>query len=333
MLVFAVETSCDETSICIMESNKKIHSHMIYSQEIHKKHGGVVPELASRAHLEILQKLYLDCFKKSKISINDIDVFSATCGPGLIGGLLVGSIFTKSLAIGSKKPFLPINHLEAHITSTSYNNEIKYPHLIMLLTGGHTQIYLMQNKNNIKLLGETIDDAVGEAFDKVGKLLNLGYPGGPEIEKRAAYGNKNTYQLPIPLASSKNLDFSFSGIKTFVNILTKKNSLTKKFVNDLSASFQKNIEDILSIKLQNALDSFKNKPINIKNVSIVGGVANNNYIKKSLTKITKKNNIEIFFPINEMISDNAAMIAWNCICKYDESLLDLNFKANPRLAI
>ena len=185
MLVFAVETSCDETSVCILNNNKKILSHIIYSQQVHKKFGGVIPELASRSHLQILQKISKKALKEANIEINEIDVFCATCGPGLIGGLLVGSIFTKALAIGVKKPFFPVNHLEGHLLSPTFNNEIQYPYISFLLTGGHTQIYLIYNIGKYELLGETLDDAVGEAFDKVAKLLGMSYPGGPEIEINA----------------------------------------------------------------------------------------------------------------------------------------------------
>ena len=186
MLVFSVESSCDETSICIMQNDKKIFSHIVYSQEIHKKHGGVVPELASRAHLEILQKITRESLKESGIQLNKIDLFSATCGPGLIGGLLIGSTFTKSLAIGNNKPFVPINHLEAHLLSSFYNNKITFPHISLLLTGGHTQVYLLDNIDKIKLIGESVDDAAGEAFDKVAKILGLQYPGG-KFESRIKY--------------------------------------------------------------------------------------------------------------------------------------------------
>ena len=171
MLVFAVETSCDETSICLME-NDKIIKHIVYSQEIHIQHGGVVPELASRSHLEKLQEITNKLFKEPNFNPNKIDFFAATCGPGLIGSLLVGATFTKSLAISFNKPFVPINHLEGHVLSTSFNNRIRYPNLVLLLTGGHTQVYLMKNERNIQLIGETVDDAIGEAFDKVGKLLD-----------------------------------------------------------------------------------------------------------------------------------------------------------------
>ena len=209
MFVFSVESSCDETSVCIMDKDKNILSHIVYSQEIHEKYGGVVPELASRAHLEILQNITKKAFKQSGLKIKDIDIFSATCGPGLIGGLLVGSTFVKSLSIGAQKPFIPINHLEAHVLSPFFNNQISFPHLSLLLTGGHTQIYLLNNVKQINLLGETVDDAIGEAFDKVGKILGLKYPGGKELEIRAKKGNENKFTLPLPLINKNNLDFFF----------------------------------------------------------------------------------------------------------------------------
>ena len=186
-----------------MKEDGEILSHIIHSQVIHKEFGGVIPELASRSHLQILQKITKKAFSEAKLNICDIDFFCSTCGPGLIGGLLVGSIFTKSLAIGSKKPFFPINHLEAHLLSSTFNNNIQYPHLSFLLTGGHTQIYLINSINDYILLGETLDDAVGEAFDKVAKLLGMEYPGGPEIEKKAINGDENKFKLPHPLEKNK----------------------------------------------------------------------------------------------------------------------------------
>ena len=184
MLVFGTETSCDETSICLME-DQNIVEHIVFSQDIHNKYGGVVPELASRSHLEKLQEMTNILFNKSKINPKKIDIFTATCGPGLIGSLLVGSTFTKALSIGYKRPFVPINHLEGHILSTSFNNKIIYPQIVMLLTGGHTQIYLMKNDKEVNLLGQSVDDAIGEAFDKTAKILGLNYPGGREIENMA----------------------------------------------------------------------------------------------------------------------------------------------------
>ncbi len=333
MLVFAVETSCDETSVCIMDKDKNIYSHIIFSQEIHKRYGGVVPELASRAHLEILQKITKKVFEESGKKISDIDIFSATCGPGLIGPLLIGSTFTKSLAIGSNKPFVPINHIESHILSPTFNNEIRYPNICLLLTGGHTEIYLLESKKKITLLGETVDDALGETFDKVGKLLNLKYPGGPEIEKKAINGNEVAYDLPTPLLNENNLNFSFSGLKTAVSQIVKKNDLSNDFIANLSASFQFCVSKILLEKTKKAIKKFEDKSKKINSLSVVGGVSNNKYIAKKLIDFFKDKNIEILFPVKNMMSDNAAMIAWNCINKNLNHSKDIYFKVDPRLTI
>ena len=332
MLVFATETSCDETSICLME-NSSIVEHITFSQEIHKIHGGVVPELASRSHLEKIQIMTNELFSRKNIDPNEIDVFSATCGPGLIGSLLVGSTFTKSLAISFQKPFIPINHLEGHILSTSFNNDIKFPSLVLLLTGGHTQVYLMKDERNIELLGQSIDDAIGEAFDKTAKLIGLSYPGGAEIEREAVRGNENRFILPKPLVKEKNFNFSFSGIKTHINLLTKKNKIDKKFIQDLSASFQKNITELIIEKLERGLERLKQDKINVKSLSVVGGVSNNNYIKKKLENFFINKDIEIYYPLKEMMIDNAAMIAWACYKNYHIGKDDIYFKPQPRMDV
>ena len=332
MLVFATETSCDETSVCLME-DQKIIDHIIFSQEIHKAHGGVVPELASRSHLEKLQEITEKIFKINEIKVEDIDIFAATCGPGLIGSLLVGSTYTKSLALSVEKPFVPMNHLEGHLLSTSFNNYIVYPSLVLLLTGGHTQIYLMQSNNQIRLLGESVDDAIGEAFDKTAKLLGLGYPGGLEIEKRAKIGDENFFVLPMPLTKEKNFNFSFSGIKTHINILTKKNKIDDIFINNLSASFQKTVAEIIITKVKTGLMILKEKGTIINSISVVGGVSNNRYIKRKLKDFIDKENIELYYPIKEMMSDNAAMISWACIKNYTKEKNDIYFKPQPRMKI
>ena len=332
MLVFAAETSCDETSVCLME-NSSILEHITFSQEIHKIHGGVVPELASRSHLEKIQIITNDLFNNKKIEPKEIDVFTATCGPGLIGSLLVGSTFTKSLAISFNKPFIPTNHLEGHILSTSFNNNIKFPNLILLLTGGHTQVYLMKSENEIELLGQSVDDAIGEAFDKTAKLIGLSYPGGSEIEQQALKGNEDKFVLPKPLVKEKNFNFSFSGIKTNINLLTKKNKIDKKFVEDLSASFQKNITEILIEKLERGLKRLSSENKNIRSISVVGGVSNNKYIRSKIENFFVKKNIEIYYPIKEMMGDNAAMIAWACMKFYKKDRNDLFFKPMPRLGV
>jgi len=332
MLVFSTETSCDETSVCIMKEDKTILSHIVYSQTVHTKHGGVVPELASRAHLEILQEITKEALKESGVKLNEINLFSATCGPGLIGGLLIGSTFTKSLSIGNSKPFIPINHLEAHILSSFFNNEIKFPHLSLLITGGHTQIYFLKNNNDITLIGETLDDAIGEAFDKVAKILGLSYPGGPEIEKKALQGDENVFKLPKPLINDDSFNFSFSGLKTSVNLIAKKNIIDQSFIKDMSASFQKCVGDILTLKLNKVItELYKNNTENLS-VSVVGGVANNDYLKKCFRNIEENKTIKFIYPPKEMMNDNAAMIAWATILKHRNNH-NLNFKPNPRLAI
>ena len=333
MLVFAIETSCDETSVCIMDKDKHIFSHIVFTQDTHKKHGGVVPELASRAHLEILQNITQFAFKESKKKISDIDVFAATCGPGLIGPLLIGSTFAKSLAIGLNKPFVPINHIESHVLSPEYNNNMEYPQICLLLTGGHTEIYHLKSKSDINLLGQSVDDALGETFDKVAKLLGLSYPGGPEIEKRALSGNEAFFDLPTPLINEDSLNFSFSGLKTAINHIVKKNDLSTKFVANLSASFQFCVSKILIEKVKKTLNKLSDESVNVKSLSIVGGVSNNKYISEKIKNTFQNHNIDVLFPPKEMMSDNAAMIAWNCLNKNIKTASDLQFKANPRLSI
>ena len=286
MLVFAVETSCDETSVCILNKDKKILSHITYSQEEHKKFGGVIPELASRAHLQILQKISKNALIEANIDINDIDIFCSTCGPGLIGGLLVGSIFTKSLAIGLNKPFVPINHLEGHLLSTTFNNKVKYPYIAFLLTGGHTQIYLIKSINNYILLGETLDDAVGEAFDKVAKLLKMPYPGGPEIENKAKSGNKSAFDLPHPLHKNKSLNFSFSGIKTAINLIVSKNkNIDEKFISDVAASFQEIVIKIIESKFLLTLEYLKKRKLTFHKYRLLAGLRQINLFMKKLKKL------------------------------------------------
>ena len=310
MIIFAVETSCDETSVCILNKNKEILSHIVYSQEEHNQYGGVIPELASRSHLEILQKISIIALKEAKLKINDINIFCATCGPGLIGGLLVGSIYTKALSIGVNKPFVPINHLEGHLISPTFNNKVTYPFISFLLTGGHTQIYLVNGINKYELLGESIDDALGEAFDKVAKILNQTYPGGPEIEKLAELGNPFSFKLPEPLKKEKNLNFSFSGIKTAVNLIVKnKKNIDQEMKNNIAASFQYTVLKIIEDKIKIVFNYLNINNIKISEISLVGGVANNKYLYKNLKKICSNYNCSIILPRKDMLSDNAAMIA------------------------
>ena len=333
MLIFSTESSCDETSLCLMRSNGSILSHKIASQEIHSKFGGVVPELASRSHLTNIQELYKICIKEAQIKQSEIDIYCATTGPGLIGSLLIGSTFTKALAIGNNKPFVSINHLEGHILSPTINNNYKFPYLCILLTGGHTQIYLVKSFGKYELLGETLDDAIGEAFDKIAKLLKLPYPGGPEIEKKAKKGEVSAVNLPHPLKNENNLNFSFSGIKTYVNLFVKKNKITNKLVCDIAASFQNKIANILIDKIKLTLIKLDKKNILINDIAIVGGVAINKYIRNKIEVFCNTKKINMIIPPLEMFGDNAAMIAWACIKNYSKGVNNINFKPNPRLTL
>ena len=336
-LAYSIETSCDETSVAIVDNNGKILNQITENQQVHNKFGGVVPEIASRAHLQILQRIIPLSFKQAKLNLNDIDFFCATCGPGLIGGLLVGSTIAKSMAIGINKPFYPVNHLEGHLMSPTFNNTLKFPNLSILLTGGHTQIYLIKKPNDYKILGETVDDAVGESFDKVAKLLGFSFPGGPEIEKFAQNGNFNAYDLPHPLKNKKNMNFSFSGIKTAVNIIVKnQKKITQKFKEDMAASFQNKIIEIIISKIERTINMLKNKNIDIADISIVGGVAANKALRNSLFNNDEISKYNIVYPPIEICGDNAAMIALVGLQKYKHKVKpdhSFNFKANPRLSI
>tara|TARA_B100000700_G_C14893234_1_gene783744 strand:+ start:122 stop:1132 length:1011 start_codon:yes stop_codon:yes gene_type:complete len=333
-IALGIETSCDETSVAILTDNYKLLSHITINQKNHRDFGGVVPELASRSHLQILQLIIPQALRESKLDISDIDIFCSTCGPGLIGGLLVGSTIGKSLALANKKPFYPINHLEGHILSPLLEKKVKYPNITFLLTGGHTQIYYVKSFNNYKIIGETIDDAIGECFDKVAKLLNLEYPGGPLIEKLSLKKTSKTYDLPHPLEFKKNLNFSFSGIKTAVNILIKKEKkITQQTKINIASSFQEKIVEILLKKLKYIFDNneFSNE---IKEISVVGGVAANKYIRKSFKKICLNNKISLITPSIKFCGDNAAMIALTGLKKLEFNIKpNINFRANPRLEI
>ena len=335
MIIFSVETSCDETSVCILK-NSKILSHIVYSQTEHSKFGGVIPELASRSHLQVLQKITNEAFNQANLEINEIDIFCSTCGPGLIGGLLVGSTFTKALAIGCKKPFVPINHLEGHILSPTFNNKVIFPYLCFLLTFEHTQIYIINSINNYELLGETLDDAIGEAFDKVAKLLGMPYPGGPMIEKNALLSKgEKKFEIPHPLKKNKDLNFSFSGIKTAMNLIIKKNSINSKdFVQDISYAFQNKVSDILVHKLILVSNYLKKKEIKISQISLVGGVASNKSILNRMNNASEKLGYSLILPPRYMLADNAAMIAWACAQKSAKIIKsDIMFKPNPRFKI
>lgn len=304
MLILAIETSCDETSVAVLKNGKKVLSNIVSSQiDIHKEYGGVVPEIASRHHIENILTVYTKALEEANVTINDISYIAVTNTPGLIGSLLVGLMFAKSLAYANNIPLIAVNHIDGHIFSSFIDNEPKLPMLSLVASGGHTSLYLMNKDKSLKLLGQTLDDAIGESYDKVARLLNLDYPGGPALEKLALEG-KNTIEIPIP--KTKDYNFSFSGIKTFVaNYVNQKRMKNEDFSSkDLAHSFQNVLVKTILQKLIKAKNEFE-----IKTISVVGGVSANQYIRNSILSNKEFENLDILFPNLEYCGDNAAMIA------------------------
>lgn len=307
MIVLGIESSCDETSIAILNDNK-VEANLISSQHIHKEYGGVIPELSSRAHLQQILPLIKKALHLSNHELNNIDLISATAGPGLIGALLVGLTFGKSLALSLNKPFVPVNHIEGHIFSGFLMNEKPdYPFLCSVVSGGHTLLLIVKSEFEIIKLGTTIDDAIGEAFDKVSKLIGLEYPGGPLIQEYAKNGNESAFNFPIGKSKNK-YDFSFSGLKTSVLRTVQEiqhgDTLSESQINNISASFQKAAVGAITKRIKFALAEY-----DIQSLSLVGGVAANELIRDKFFEIGKKYNKKVVIPHLQYCGDNAAMIA------------------------
>jgi len=331
-----IETSCDETAASVVQERNdgtgEILSNIVSSQvDEHKEFGGVMPEIAARAHVEKIEFIVKKAIKESKINIKNLNGIAATAGPGLLVCLTVGLNIGKAIAGSLKKPFIAINHLEGHALSPKIKKKIEFPYLLLLISGGHTQYLEVKGVNNYKRLGTTIDDALGEAFDKTAKLLGIDFPGGPMIEKWAEKGNKNYFKLPKPIIKRGGCNMSFSGLKTAVLVISKKLK-NKEEKYHLAASFQKTINEILHEKTKVAMKEFLKNKSNKKNTFVIaGGVASNLSIRENLTKLSKeKNFISVFPPIN-LCSDNAAMIAWAGIERYKINLIDnLEFPSKAR---
>jgi N6-L-threonylcarbamoyladenine synthase len=305
--ILAIESSCDETSAAIIH-NGKILSNITATQEVHRNYGGVVPELASRAHEKSIIPVVSEAFIKANIQKKTLNAVAFTQGPGLLGSLLVGSCFAKSIAFALNIPLIAVNHMEAHIFAHFIDEPVpEFPFLCLTVSGGHTQIVLVKSFNDLEILGETLDDAVGEAFDKSAKLLSLPYPGGPLIDQYAKSGNPKTFVFPIPDIAA--LDFSFSGIKTSIlyflrNNIEKDSEFISKNIADICASIQYTLIEILIRKLKKAIDQY-----HIQRVAIAGGVAANSELRQRITNLGKSKNLNIFIPKLEYCTDNAAMIA------------------------
>ena len=332
-----IETSCDETAAAVIRENDKgtadILSNIVSSQiEEHKKFGGVVPELAARAHLENIEYIIDTALKESNISIDEIDGIAATAGPGLIVCLTVGLNIGKSIAAFSNKPFIGVNHLEGHALSPGLEKKIKFPYLLLLISGGHTQFLIVKDVNEYEQLGTTIDDALGEAFDKTAKMLDLGYPGGPSVEKFAKLGDKNFFELPEPIINKAGCNLSFAGLKTAVLREAKKINGENKLKYNLAASFQNTVNKILYKKTKVAVEMFrkKTKKENFELI-VAGGVAANETIRKNLSALSNEMSFKSIYPDLKFCGDNAAMIAWAGIQRFKRNMIDnINISAKSR---
>ena len=331
-IILGIESSCDDTSAAILQG-QKILSNEIANQEIHSLYGGVVPELASRAHQQNIIPVVDAAIKKANINKEDIDAIAFTKGPGLLGSLLVGSSFSKSFALGMNIPLITVNHMQAHILS-HFIDEGKpmpeFPFLCLTVSGGHTQIVRVDSTSNMEVIGTTLDDAAGEAFDKSAKILGLPYPGGPLIDKHAKNGNTLAFEFGKP--NIKNLDFSFSGLKTSImykiqNNTQKNPNFIKENLEDLCASIQYSIVTILLKKLEKAI-----KQTGIKQLAIAGGVSANSYLRSELQQLANEKHYKLYVPKFEYCTDNAAMIAISGYFKYlDNDFAEQNETPSARL--
>ena len=302
ILTLGIESSCDETSVAVVKNGREVLSNVIATQiDIHKKYGGVVPEIASRNHVENIRYVVEEALQKSGVTLDDIDAICCTYGPGLVGALLVGLSTAKAMAYALNKPFVGVHHIEGHIAANYITHkELEPPYLCLVVSGGHSHLVHVKDYTKFEVLGKTRDDAVGEAFDKVARVVGIGYPGGPVIDKLAKEG-KPIYNLPR--THFENLDFSFSGIKTAViNLVHKEGDNIN--INDLCASFEEAVTDILT---QNSLKAMKELGVN--KIAIAGGVSANSYLRNRMQELGEKEGFKVYYPELVLCTDNAAMIA------------------------
>ncbi len=341
MIILGIESSCDDTAVAVVEAlsdekyTHRVLSSIVNSQDdIHGEYGGIVPELASRKHIEDIIPVVEEALKRAGITIDQVDAIGVTQGPGLVGSILIGLSFAKSLAYSTNKPFVGVNHIEAHPLAVFLNdNEVNkpapnFPFVALIVSGGHTSLMLYKDFTTSELLGQTRDDAVGEAFDKVAKLLGLGYPGGRHIDRLAKLGIKDKFKFKRTLIEKNNLEFSFSGIKTAVLTEVKKlngKELTEEFKQDISASFQEAVVDVLVQKALWAMEA-----AGTKELVIAGGVASNSRLRLALEESSRENNFNLYMPPPHYCSDNGAMIAVSAYHLLKEGFTgDLTMNAKP----
>lgn len=332
-IILAIESSCDETSAAVVVNGREVLSNVIASQiDTHKKFGGVVPEVASRMHIEVVDSVVKAAIEEAEVSLEDIDAIGVTYGPGLVGALLVGLQYAKGLSLGSNKPLIGVNHIQGHISANFIEHkDLKPPFVSLVVSGGHTFIVYVKGYRDFEVIAQTRDDAAGEAYDKVARALGLGYPGGPKIDKLAKEGNENAIEFPRAKFQDDTLDFSFSGVKSAVLNYLNKAKMKDEEINtaDIGASFQKAIVDVLKTNLFLTCERR-----DIKRIAVAGGVASNSCLRETLQNEGAKRGIEILFPSPILCTDNAAMIGSAAYFNYQEGIIsDLDINAKPNLKL
>jgi N6-L-threonylcarbamoyladenine synthase len=333
MNVLGIETSCDETAAAVVDDMRAILADVVLSQlDDHRPFGGIVPEIAARAHLDALDSIVARALAEAKLGFDGIDAVAATGGPGLIGGVIVGVMTAKAIAVARKLPFVVVNHLEGHALTARLTDGIAFPYLVLLATGGHCQLLIAEGVGRYRRLGTTVDDAVGEAFDKGAKMLGLPYPGGPEVERRAASGDAKRFDLPRPMKGRPGCDFSFSGLKTALRTaLATLPRLTEQDVADGCAALQAAITETMMDRTKNAVAAFRAAHPDGKTLVVAGGVAANNALRVALAKLAADNGLAFVAPPQRLCTDNGAMIAWAGLERLRLGLTDpLDFAPRPR---
>lgn len=331
MRILGIETSCDETGIAIYDDEQGIMAHRLYSQiAVHADYGGVVPELASRDHVRKTIPLIKEALAEAGLTPEDLDGVAYTAGPGLVGALLVGCSIGRSIAYGWDLPAVPVHHMEGHLLAPMLENNVpEFPFVALLVSGGHTMLVRVDGIGEYQLLGESVDDAAGEAFDKTAKLLGLDYPGGPVLAKMAEDGSPGRFKFPRPMTNKPGLDFSFSGLKTAAAITIRAEDDSAQTKADIAYAFQDAVIDTLAIKCRRALEE-----CGLNRLVIAGGVSANTELRTKLAVVMKKLNGDVFYPRPEFCTDNGAMIAYAGMQRLKSGVTsDLTFKANPRWSL
>ena len=328
MKVLGIESSCDETGVAIYDDEKGLLSHQLVSQiKLHAQYGGVVPELASRDHIRAAVPLIKEALKEANVTKDDITAVAYTAGPGLVGALMVGATVARSLAYAWNKPAIAVNHMEGHLLAPMLEEEKPdFPFLALLVSGGHTMIIEVKAPGNYNIIGQSVDDAAGEAFDKTAKLLGIEYPGGPLLSKIAKKGNKDRFKFPRPMADSKNLNFSFSGLKTFAANTIAENTLDEQTKADIARAFEDAVVDILMIKVKKAL-----KETHLNRLVVAGGVSANETLRSQMAALMEKLHGKVYYPRTSFCTDNGAMIAYAGMFRLKcKEFTDLSIKVTPR---